>query len=162
MANASGPANPPMLTCWKDIGRYLGKSARTVQRWERELGLPVRRPTGSTGKSSVLADPRELDAWLALHWTVRDGEGRPEPPRLALDPTMLIRDLNEKLQTAHSLKAELLDLRMQHKQLTHELSNALNRLAENFRISAPAEAPQPSRTSKAATSRKQPPRRGRT
>ena len=36
---------------------------RTAQRWEREMGLPVRRPTRrDTG--SVFAVPEELDAWV--------------------------------------------------------------------------------------------------
>jgi hypothetical protein len=59
--------HPPMpktvLTSWKDIAEYLGKGTRTVQRWERELGLPVRR-TRVGVKSAVLAVPEEIDAWV--------------------------------------------------------------------------------------------------
>jgi hypothetical protein len=36
---------------------------RTVQRWEQELGLPVRRPRGKS-RSAVIALKNELDAWL--------------------------------------------------------------------------------------------------
>jgi DNA-binding transcriptional regulator YiaG len=43
-----------VLSSWKDIAQYLGKGVRTVQRWERHLGLPVRRPTGATQKSAVV------------------------------------------------------------------------------------------------------------
>lgn len=53
---------PHLLTSWKEIGQYLSKGVRTVQRWERELGLPVRRPAGPT-RRAVLAVPEELDAW---------------------------------------------------------------------------------------------------
>jgi hypothetical protein len=53
----------PVLTSWRDIARYLGKSIRTVQRWEGELGLPVRR-TKQEGKAVVLAIPEEIDAWV--------------------------------------------------------------------------------------------------
>jgi hypothetical protein len=52
-----------MLTSWKDIADYLGKSIRTVQRWERELGLPVRRPAAKQN-GVVIALPEELDAWI--------------------------------------------------------------------------------------------------
>jgi hypothetical protein len=52
-----------ILTSWKDIAEYLGKGVRTVQRWEDELGLPVRR-TGEGVKSGVLAIPEEIDAWV--------------------------------------------------------------------------------------------------
>jgi hypothetical protein len=57
-----GPAMPNVLTSWKEIGQYLGKGVRTVQRWERESGLPVRRPTDPC-RRAVLAIPEELDAW---------------------------------------------------------------------------------------------------
>jgi CheY-like chemotaxis protein len=52
-----------VLSSWKEIAAYLGRSVRTVQRMEVELGLPVRRPKGHA-RSSVMAIPQELDAWL--------------------------------------------------------------------------------------------------
>src|SRR3954453_12064509 len=59
----------PVLTCWKDIARYMGKGVRTVQRWEQGLGLPVRRPLGVTHKSAVLASREDLDAWMIARWS---------------------------------------------------------------------------------------------
>jgi len=53
----------PILTSWKEIAQYAGKAVRTVQRWERELDFPVRR-TKTGRKSSVLAVPGEIDAWV--------------------------------------------------------------------------------------------------
>jgi hypothetical protein len=38
-----GPAGPIQLNGWKEIAAYLGRSVRTVQRWEKDFGLPVRR-----------------------------------------------------------------------------------------------------------------------
>jgi len=56
--------SPRILSGWKDIANYLGKGVRTVQRYERELALPVRRPAGNpTG--SVVATTAELDAWVS-------------------------------------------------------------------------------------------------
>jgi hypothetical protein len=55
----------PVLTSWKEIARYLGKGVRTVQRWEQDFGLPIRRPKGFD-KKAVLARPRDLDAWVAI------------------------------------------------------------------------------------------------
>jgi len=52
-----------LLTSWKEIAEYLGKSIRTVQRWEREVGLPVRRPANHQS-GMVFANTDELDAWL--------------------------------------------------------------------------------------------------
>jgi hypothetical protein len=55
--------NTQLLTSWKEIAAHLGKGVRTVQRWERELGLPVRRP--SRGRHIVVALAAELDGWIA-------------------------------------------------------------------------------------------------
>lgn len=52
-----------VLNSWKEIAAYLGRGVRTVQRWEHDLQLPVRRPKGKD-RSAVLAFPEELDAWL--------------------------------------------------------------------------------------------------
>ncbi len=52
-----------VLSSWKDIAAYLGKGVRTVQRWERELGLPVRRPV-KHNRRIVIAVPAELDGWI--------------------------------------------------------------------------------------------------
>jgi predicted DNA-binding transcriptional regulator AlpA len=53
-----------VLSGWKEIANYLGMGVRTVQRYEREQGLPIRRPAGrSTG--SVIATKAEIDAWIS-------------------------------------------------------------------------------------------------
>lgn len=51
------------LTSWKEVAQYLGKGVRTVQRWEQQMGLPVRRSRGCT-KGTVLAFADELDVWI--------------------------------------------------------------------------------------------------
>jgi hypothetical protein len=55
---------PHFLSGWKEIAAYLGKGVRTVQRYERECGLPVRRPA-RRAKGSVVATKGELDAWVS-------------------------------------------------------------------------------------------------
>jgi hypothetical protein len=52
---------PKELSGWKAIASHLGASVRTVQDYERNLGLPVHRQPGEKGR--VFADPDELDAW---------------------------------------------------------------------------------------------------
>lgn len=54
---------PGILNSWKEIAQYLGRGVRTVQRWEAELGLPVRRPRGKR-RSAVIAVTGELDRWM--------------------------------------------------------------------------------------------------
>ena len=52
-----------LLGGWEEIANYLGHGVRTVQRYERYLGLPVRRPTEQP-RGSVVATKAELDAWV--------------------------------------------------------------------------------------------------
>lgn len=52
-----------VLNSWKEIANYVGRGVRTVQRWERDLGLPVRRPRARS-RSAVVAISDEIDAWL--------------------------------------------------------------------------------------------------
>lgn len=54
---------------WKEIAAYVGREVRTVQRWERQRGLPVRRLAGAD-KGNVYAVISELDEWL--HPTKRE------------------------------------------------------------------------------------------
>jgi hypothetical protein len=107
--------DPVMLTCWKDIARYMGKGVRTVQRWEQEFGLPVRRPNGTQHKTAVIANTRDLDEWVASNWSLRvkNGDYEAERPRMA-----------ENIATAHALREA-------HKNLVHELSTSLHALVQS-------------------------------
>jgi TolB-like protein/Flp pilus assembly protein TadD len=56
------PTDEPRLESWGEIAAYLRREIRTVQRWERYQGLPVRRLLiGKLG--SVYAYRSELDKW---------------------------------------------------------------------------------------------------
>ena len=59
-----GPGRAPegRLDSWKEIAAYLGRGIRTVQRWEREEGLPVHR-LAHEKRGSVYARREELAAW---------------------------------------------------------------------------------------------------
>lgn len=71
----------PTLNSWKEIARYMGRSVRTVQRWERELKLPVHRPRRKV-HSPVCAFRHELDGWLRSVDPAPDGARNPKyPPR---------------------------------------------------------------------------------
>ena len=54
--------NRRILSSWKEIAAYLNRGVRTVQRWEMNYKLPVRRPEGDV--MSVYAFTDELDAWM--------------------------------------------------------------------------------------------------
>src|SRR5688572_23729413 len=72
----SAPQNgTERLDSWKAIAAYLNRDERTVRRWGRDLGLPVRRVPGGRG-TSVFAYAAEIDAWL-------NAASPPEPPAAA-------------------------------------------------------------------------------
>lgn len=52
------------LNSWKEIAQYAGHDLRTVARWEKEYGFPVRRIGGGKGRS-VFAYTEEIDEWMA-------------------------------------------------------------------------------------------------
>src|SRR5215468_7102603 len=55
-------ASDRRLDSWKEIAAYLGRGVRSVQRWEREEGLPVHRLSHQK-RGSVYAYKNELDEW---------------------------------------------------------------------------------------------------
>jgi Tol biopolymer transport system component len=61
-ASGATPSPHDRLDSWKEIAAYLGRGIRTVQRWERQEGLPVHRlPHEKRG--SVYARREELAEW---------------------------------------------------------------------------------------------------
>lgn len=51
------------LNSWKEVAEYVGRSQRTIQRWERWLGFPVHRPAGRR-RTAVIALTTEIDDWI--------------------------------------------------------------------------------------------------
>ena len=51
------------LDSWKEIAAFFGRDERTVNRWEKELGLPIHRLPGTKGRVYAYTD--ELFAWVA-------------------------------------------------------------------------------------------------
>jgi TolB-like protein/Flp pilus assembly protein TadD len=81
-----GPEGPALydkkLVSWKEIASHLGREVRTVQRWEKSEGLPVRRHE-HLKKSTVYAYASELDEWFRKRQPKDDPEAdaafEPEP-----------------------------------------------------------------------------------
>jgi hypothetical protein len=59
----SATATRATLQTWKEIASELNCGVRTAQRWERTLGLPVRR-LGRGSRARVVAFKDELQRWL--------------------------------------------------------------------------------------------------
>jgi len=68
--------NNERLDSWKEIAAYLKRGVRTVQRWERLAGLPVRRIPSTRG--AVYAFSADLDQWWRIQSANR-AAAIPEP-----------------------------------------------------------------------------------
>jgi hypothetical protein len=75
-AGESSPAMCATLQSWKEIASELNCGVRTAQRWERTLGMPVRRI--GNGRGHVVAFNDELQRWL------RDRAKGPATPKVGL------------------------------------------------------------------------------
>lgn len=121
MGKRTLPVEPPQfLSGWKEIANFLGKGVRTVQRYERELALPVRRPAGKD-RGSVVAVRAELDGWVKAT-PIR--EAFPMRPPEYLSTTKGIKDG----------LAELARLRDQMMTLRFEMRQSLQRLQDNVYV----------------------------
>jgi len=52
-----------VLDSWKEISFFLNRGVRTVQRWEREEGFPVRRHNHNK-RGTVFALTSEIEHWM--------------------------------------------------------------------------------------------------
>jgi hypothetical protein len=103
-------ATPQFLSGWKEIATYLGRGVRTVQRYERDFGLPVRRPAGKPWGSVVATKP-ELDAWVmaspireAFRLT-RLSQGSGDTAAVAIEDNL--RKMGELREQMAALRAEV-------------------------------------------------------
>jgi hypothetical protein len=102
------PRQPELLKSWKEIANYMNSGVRTVQRYERMFGLPVRRPAGKL-HGSVMATRAEIDAWVAatpIRKTFKLS-------RTQLDPRMQAQAdrLEKGMNAMRKLKDQMLALR---------------------------------------------------
>jgi len=123
MAAAAQNPKGVLLNSWKEIANYLGRGVRTVQRWEHDLGLPVRRPWGRS-RSTVMAMSDELDAWLRTaptHELSKPSEGM-----------TLVSEREEKIVELRRAVTDAHQLRKRAEQLCMEQGSALTVLVNNI------------------------------
>jgi hypothetical protein len=113
---------PKFLAGWKEIAQYLGKGVRTVQRYEREMGLPVRRPAAKS-RAAVVATRVELDAWV----TASPLRQVFSLPRMAYEGSPVTKALTTEV-------AEMTRLRLQMAGLRDDLRHAVTLLAQSVEI----------------------------
>ena len=109
-----------VLSGWKDIANHLGKGVRTIQRYERTLGLPIRRPGGKSN-GSVIATKAELDAWVIAS-PLREAFRLPER---SVDQATLLAEFRRNVQETHRLREESAELRAEVKTSLESLQKNL-------------------------------------
>jgi hypothetical protein len=121
-----------VLSGWKEIANHLGKGVRTVQRYERELGLPVRHPAHKA-RGSVIATRAEIDAWVSAR-PLRDFL----PLRFQTSPShqSTITSLRENILLMQRLREETEALRAQLRGVIEALSTNI-RFAQSDAKGAP-------------------------
>jgi hypothetical protein len=119
-----GNSQLEILSGWKEIANHLGKGVRTVQRYERELGLPIRRPAGKS-RGSVVATAGELDAWVTAS---------PIRTQFRLTHPGINTEMVEQLRRN---VREMARLRNETQQVRRAVSESLQLLRTNIRFAIP-------------------------
>ena len=95
-----------ILRSWKEISSYAGASVRTLQRWEKDLHLPIRRLATRKG-AVVFAFRSDLDTWFRARTQTAEIAVRDEHfrmmfmnsplPSVVVDNSRRILDVNDAL-----------------------------------------------------------------
>ncbi|HET6933637.1 MAG TPA: hypothetical protein VFI72_02285 [Candidatus Angelobacter sp.] len=123
MSSTNHLGSEDLLNSWKEIATYLQRGVRTVQRWEAEFGLPVRRPAGKK-RSAVIAIRSELDQWLRSCGSSRNAVND-EQSRATPVVTLVGRRLPANRQTIMDSVQESVALRRQLQQTRAEFAQAV-------------------------------------
>lgn len=96
------------LESWKEIAAFLKRGTRTVQRWEREEGLPVYR-LAHEKLGSVYAYAAELEAWRSKRGCegAAVGAGAAAGPRVAVLPLADMSPEKDESQFCEGLAEEI-------------------------------------------------------
>ena len=104
-----------VLNSWKEIAGYTGRGIRTLQRWEQELGFPVRRPRGKH-RSAVIAIKKEIDLWMR---TSHGGEAEHKVHHITYENHVRL------LNNAHVLHAQVATLISQSELLVKQVARTM-------------------------------------
>ena len=138
--HADGSSHLEVLSGWKDVANYLGKGVRTVQRYERQLGLPVRRPS-SKAKGLVLATKGELDQWVL---SCKVAEPLEKVRKHAIDVDLQVRELQQRVVRMKQLCDEAVRLRAEWRASRDKFYHNIQLVipALNGQIQSDAKSPQ--------------------
>ncbi|MFB3779458.1 MAG: tetratricopeptide repeat protein [Bryobacteraceae bacterium] len=117
------PAANERLDSWKEIAAYLRRGTRTVQRWEREEGLPIHR-LHHDKLGSVYAFRAELDAWWFSRGAALTDDPAAPGEQAASVAVLPFADLSREKDQEYFCEG-----------VAEEIINALSRI-ENIRVAS--------------------------
>jgi predicted DNA-binding transcriptional regulator AlpA len=85
LARLENLMNGSVLGSWQEIANYIGRRPRTVQRWERQFGMPVHRRRRDK-RRAVFAFSGELDHWLRSTPSNRACGGQRQTTNATMEP----------------------------------------------------------------------------
>lgn len=108
----------------------MGKGVRTVQRWELEMGLPVRRP--GRERHIVVAYIADLDEWVKGDKRCRIEAASPQElcDGPAIRPTEQRKQIADELRRLHWLIKKMEAALAQNREHATQFANAVQRLAK--------------------------------
>jgi hypothetical protein len=122
---------PPRLNSWKEIASYLGRGVRTVQRWERELQLPIHR-IGSGPRSPVYALTSELNFWMRTSGAMRNGENHATTPLKPLTGKP-VEDSHRLTSNIHNLVQSIAENSVRHQRQAEILQKHILEMRSRLR-----------------------------
>jgi hypothetical protein len=122
-----------ILSGWKEIARYLGKGVRTVQRYERELGLPVRRVSGGRD-GSVVTTKSDINNWLKSSPTMQESFNRRLRTVQAYLSSEIAKGVGQRTELVAQMKALRTDLKTSVRKLRQSIMNLRQQLNETRRL----------------------------
>lgn len=116
---------PTVLNSWKEIASYLQRGVRTVQRWERDLHLPVHR-IGTGKRSPVYATVSELKFWLATSAAARreysnTAQEEPRPALVTRRERSAVEDSRRLLVSVRELARQIAETSVRQRRQTEDL-----------------------------------------
>lgn len=119
-----------ILNSWKEIADFLQRGVRTVQRWERDLRMPVHR-IGSGKRSPVYATIPELKFWMSTAEVDRVQKAQISEPRTK--STRPIQESRRLLAAAHTLAQSLANATARQQRQAEILSAQILRLRSRMK-----------------------------
>jgi len=126
-----------VLQSWKQIAKYVGRTERTVQRWEQGFGFPVHRPSGKS-RSSVMALTQEIEEWTRAKPSLPQLQEMATVNRLELvstsddNPCFHRNSLSEQVRVHRLLTEEQKTLRKDIRNLVQEHRTLRQTLTQNL------------------------------